>query len=310
MQDSKSIVPIITSGEKEISPSLSSNVKMEGAVITIVGVGLISGSFALAMKEKGFAKKVIGVSRTEASLKKAKELNIIDEAMSLEEAVVISDFIYVAIPVDAMLPVMGKIMNLITDKQIVVDAGSTKFELCASLSDHPMRDRFVATHPMWGTEYSGPEAAVRGAFEGRACVICEREKSNPTAVEIVENIYKQMGMHIIDMDAKSHDVHAAYISHISHITSFALANTVLEKEKEENTIFELAGGGFESTVRLAKSNPSMWAPIFMQNRENVLDVLNEHIAQLRKFKSSLEKENLDYLTELMENANKIKRILK
>jgi prephenate dehydrogenase len=310
MQDSKSIVPIITSGEKEISPSLSSNVKMEGAVITIVGVGLISGSFALAMKEKGFAKKVIGVSRTEASLKKAKELNIIDEAMSLEEAVVISDFIYVAIPVDAMLPVMGKIMNLITDKQIVVDAGSTKFELCASLSAHPMRDRFVATHPMWGTEYSGPEAAVRGAFEGRACVICEREKSNPTAVEIVENIYKQMGMHIIDMDAKSHDVHAAYISHISHITSFALANTVLEKEKEENTIFELAGGGFESTVRLAKSNPSMWAPIFMQNRENVLDVLNEHIAQLRKFKSSLEKENLDYLTELMENANKIKRILK
>ncbi len=310
MQDSKSIVPIITSGEKEISPSLSSNVKMEGAVITIVGVGLISGSFALAMKEKGFAKKVIGVSRTEASLKKAKELNIIDEAMSLEEAVVISDFIYVAIPVDAMLPVMGKIMNLITDKQIVVDAGSTKFELCASLSDHPMRDRFVATHPMWGTEYSGPEAAVRGAFEGRACVICEREKSNPTAVEIVENIYKQMGMHIIDMDAKSHDIHAAYISHISHITSFALANTVLEKEKEENTIFELAGGGFESTVRLAKSNPSMWAPIFMQNRENVLDVLNEHIAQLRKFKSSLEKENLDYLTELMENANKIKRILK
>ena len=245
MQDSKSIVPIITSGEKEISPSLSSNVKMEGAVITIVGVGLISGSFALAMKEKGFAKKVIGVSRTEASLKKAKELNIIDEAMSLEEAVVISDFIYVAIPVDAMLPVMEKIMNLITDKQIVVDAGSTKFELCASLSDHPMRDRFVATHPMWGTEYSGPEAAVRGAFEGRACVICEREKSNPTAVEIVENIYKQMGMHIIDMDAKSHDVHAAYISHISHITSFALANTVLEKEKEENTIFELAGGGFE-----------------------------------------------------------------
>ena len=310
MQDSKSIVPIITSGEKEISPSLSSNVKMEGAVITIVGVGLISGSFALAMKEKGFAKKVIGVSRTEASLKKAKELNIIDEAMSLEEAVVISDFIYVAIPVDAMLPVMEKIMNLITDKQIVVDAGSTKFELCASLSDHPMRDRFVATHPMWGTEYSGPEAAVRGAFEGRACVICEREKSNPTAIEIVENIYKQMGMHIIDMDAKSHDVHAAYISHISHITSFALANTVLEKEKEENTIFELAGGGFESTVRLAKSNPSMWAPIFMQNRENVLDVLNEHIAQLRKFKSSLEKENLDYLTELMENANKIKRILK
>jgi prephenate dehydrogenase len=283
---------------------------LEGAVVTIVGVGLISGSFALAMKEKGFAKKVIGVSRTEASLIKAKALGIIDEALPLEEAVAQSDFIYVAIPVDVTLPVMEKIMNLVTDKQIVADAGSTKFVLCEAMANHPMRKRFVATHPMWGTEYSGPEAAVRGAFEGRACVICEKEKSEPEAVDIVENIYKALGMHIIYMDARSHDVHAAYISHISHITSFALANTVLEKEKEEDAIFELAGGGFESTVRLAKSNPAMWAPIFMQNRENVLDVLNEHITQLRKFKASLEKENLEYLTELMENANKIKRILK
>ena len=192
----------------------------------------------------------------------------------------------------------------------MVDAGSTKFALCEALAGHPMRKRFVATHPMWGTEYSGPEAAVRGAFEGRACVICEKEMSDAAAVEIVENIYRSFGMHIIYMDAHSHDIHAAYISHISHITSFALANTVLEKEKEEDTIFELAGGGFESTVRLAKSNPAMWAPIFMQNRENVLDVLNEHISQLRKFKASLEKENLGYLIELMENANKIKRILK
>ncbi len=283
---------------------------LEGAVITIVGVGLISGSFAIAMKEKGFAKRVIGVSRTEASLVKAKELGIIDEALPLEEAVAQSDFIYVAIPVDATLTVMGKIMNLISGKQIVVDAGSTKFALCDALEGHPMRKRFVATHPMWGTEYSGPEAAVRSAFEGRACVICEKEKSDASAVEIVENIYRALGMHIIYMDAHSHDIHAAYISHISHITSFALANTVLEKEKEEDAIFELAGGGFESTVRLAKSNPAMWAPIFMQNRENILDVLNEHISQLRKFKASLEKENLGYLTELMENANKIKRILK
>ena len=267
-------------------------------------------SFALAMKEKGFARKVIGVSRTEASLIKAKALGIIDEALPLEEAVAQSDFIYVAIPVDVTLPMMEKIMNLITDKQIVADAGSTKFVLCEAMANHPMRKRFVATHPMWGTENSGPEAAVKGAFEGRACVVCEKEKSDRDAVDIVENIYKALGMQIIYMDARSHDVHAAYISHISHITSFALANTVLEKEKEEDAIFGLAGGGFESTVRLAKSNPSMWAPIFMQNRENVLDVLNEHITQLRKFKASLEKENLEYLTELMENANKIKRILK
>jgi prephenate dehydrogenase len=278
--------------------------------VTIVGVGLISGSFALALKDKGFAKKIIGVSRTEASAAKAKELGIIDEALPLEEAVKQSDFIYVAIPVDATIPVMKQIMDMVTEKQIIADAGSTKYVLCEALSAHPMRKRFVATHPMWGTEYSGPEAAVHDAFTGRSCVICEKEKSDPEAVKIIENIYEKIGMNITYMNPENHDVHAAYVSHISHITSFALANTVLEKEKEEDAIFQLAGGGFESTVRLAKSNPAMWAPIFMQNKENVLDVLNEHISQLRKFKASLEKENLDYLIELMENANKIKRILK
>ncbi len=294
-------------GAKQVEPI---DECLRNAVITIIGVGLISGSFALAMKQKGFARKVIGVSRTAASLEKAKQLGIIDEALPLAAAIAQSDFIYVAIPVDVTLPMIANIMDLVTEKQVVVDAGSTKFVLCDALKDHPMRHRFVASHPMWGTEYSGPEAAMEGAFEGRACVICEKEKSNAGAVTLVENLYRALGMHIIYMDAHSHDIHAAYISHISHITSFALANTVLEKEKEEDTIFELAGGGFESTVRLAKSNPAMWAPIFMQNRENVLDVLNEHITQLRKFKASLEKENLPYLVELMENANKIKRILK
>jgi len=279
-------------------------------VVTVIGVGLIGGSMALALKEHGIAKKVIGVGRSATSIKKAIELGIIDESLPLEEAVKQSDLIYVSIPVDATIPVMIQVMDMITDKQIVVDAGSTKFALCDALKNHPMRKQFVATHPMWGTEYSGPEAAVKGAFAGRACVICEKEKTDDNALQIVENIYKAVNMHIIYMDAASHDVHAAYVSHISHITSFALANTVLEKEKEEDAIFEMAGGGFESTVRLAKSNPAMWAPIFMQNKENVLDVLNEHISQLRKFKASLEKENIEYLVELMENANKIKRILK
>ena len=278
--------------------------------ITIVGVGLISGSFSLALKDKGLVRNVIGVSRTPESVRKALDLGLIDEALPLAEAVKKSDLIYVAIPVDVTIPVMKQIMDLVTEKQIVADAGSTKGVLCRSLADHPMRSRFVAMHPMWGTEYSGPEAAVRDAFRGRACVICEKEKSAPDAVALMEQLYTDMGMHMIYMDADAHDMHAAYISHISHITSFALANTVLEKEKEESAIFELAGGGFESTVRLAKSNPSMWLPIFMQNREHVLDVLNEHIAQLRKFKSCLEKENGDYLRELMENANKIKRIIK
>ncbi len=284
--------------------------RLGGVVVCIIGVGLIGGSMALALKEKGIAKKIIGVGRSVSSIAKAIELGIIDEALPLEEAVKQSDFIYVSIPVDVTITVMLQVMDLINDKQIVVDAGSTKFVLCDALKDHPMRKQFVATHPMWGTEYSGPEAAVKGAFAGRACVICEREKSDVDALQTVENIYKAVNMHLVYMDAANHDIHAAYISHISHITSFALANTVLEKEKEEDAIFEMAGGGFESTVRLAKSNPAMWAPIFMQNKENVLDVLNEHISQLRKFKASLEKENMEYLIELMENANKIKRILK
>ncbi|MBA4197492.1 MAG: prephenate dehydrogenase [Chitinophaga sp.] len=281
-----------------------------GGAVAIVGVGLIGGSFALAMKDKKIASHIIGVCNRESTKQKVLELKLVDEVLPLEEAVKKADLIYVAIPVDSTVTVTQQIMDLVTDKQIVVDAGSTKFALCEALENHGSRKRFVATHPMWGTEYSGPEAAVHNAFSGRACVICEKEKSDSEAVKTVEDIYTTLGMHLVYMDAKAHDTHAAYVSHISHITSFALANTVLEKEKEEDAIFELAGGGFESTVRLAKSNPAMWAPIFMQNRENVLDVLNEHISQLRKFKSALEKENIDYLNELMENANKIKRIIK
>lgn len=278
--------------------------------VTIVGVGLIGGSFSLALKDLGLAKKIIGVSRSGSTAQKAMELGIVDEVLPLEEAIAKSDLIYVAIPVDVTLPVMKTILDQVNPEQIVADAGSTKQALCSLLNDHPRRSRFVATHPMWGTEYSGPEAAVHDAFRGRTCVVCEKEKSDPVAREVIENLYTKLGMSLVYMDAQSHDVHAAYVSHISHITSFALANTVLEKEREEDAIFELAGGGFESTVRLAKSSPAMWGPIFMQNRENVLDVLNEHIMQLRKFKSCLEKENYEYLQELMVNANKIRRILK
>ena len=275
----------------------------------IIGVGLIGGSMALALKANGICKKIIGVDDNAENIKQALALNIIDASDTLENAVAKASLIFIAIPVDATVDVATKILDVINENQIVFDAGSTKNALCNSIKNHSMRKQFVATHPMWGTEFSGPQAAVQNAFTGRACVICDKENSAAQVLNTIINLYEKLGMHIIYMDASAHDVHAAYVSHISHITSFALANTVLEKEKEEDAIFEMAGGGFESTVRLAKSNPAMWMPIFMQNKENVLDVLNEHISQLKKFKASLEKENGAYLKELMEQANKIKRII-
>ncbi|NDA62728.1 MAG: prephenate dehydrogenase [Chitinophagia bacterium] len=277
--------------------------------VTIIGVGLIGGSIALTLKSRKFADQVIGVDANTIHAEKAIELGIVDVMLPWKEAVKMSDMIILATPIDvteSMLPALLEMCN----NQIVLDVGSTKKNLCEKIERNSKRGRFVATHPMWGTEFSGPQSALNCPFDEKATVICDREKSDPDALEKVEQLYKVLGMKIIYMNSDEHDLHVAYVSHISHITSFALANTVLEKEKEEDTIFGLASGGFESTVRLAKSNPSMWIPIFMQNRENVLDVLNEHIAQLRKFKTCLEKENYEYLGELINRANEIRRILK
>jgi prephenate dehydrogenase len=282
---------------------------MERKKVAIVGVGLIGGSLAIQLHEKKIASKLIGVDANEDHAKKAVELELVDETMSLDEAIQQSEVIILAIPVDILVKLLPAILNKI-NKQIVIDLGSTKSQLIDAVKDHPKRGRYVATHPMWGTEYSGPQAAVRGAYENKAVIICNASESNADALEWTKAMYKKIGMHLLEMEAKAHDLHAAYVSHISHITSFALANTVLQKEKEEQAIFELASAGFESTVRLAKSNPAMWVPIFMQNRVNVLDVLNEHIAQLIKFKESIEKDDNELLKGLIEDANKIRKIIK
>ena len=277
--------------------------------ITIIGLGLIGGSISLALRDKMEVVKVVGVDLNPDHCSKALELGLVDEIMPMQEAVQQADLVIVSIPVDATEKILPLILDMV-DRQVVMDVGSAKAVICNAVKNHPMRKRFVASHPMWGTEFSGPSAAVKEAFAKKAAVICNQEESGEDAVVMVENIYKTLGMHIVHMQAPAHDLHTAYISHVSHITSFALANTVLEKEKEDDKIFELASGGFESTVRLAKSNRDMWVPIFRQNKDNVLDVLNEHISQLKKFKSCLEKENFEYLAELITNANTIKRILK
>lgn len=264
---------------------------------------------ALKLKGKGLVSQVFGVDRNEEHLAEAKKLGIIDEALPLEKAVKSSDLIIVAIPVDSTAKILAQILDLVTDKQTVMDVGSTKAGIVKSVKNHPNRSRFVAFHPMWGTENSGPESALADSFSGRAAVICDAEDSAKDALNAVIKIAGTLDMHLMYMKAEDHDVHTAYISHISHITSYALANTVLEKEREEDKIFQLASSGFSSTVRLAKSHPEMWVPIFKQNKENILDVLNEHISQLRKFKSALEKDNDILLEELIRNANKIRGIL-
>lgn len=277
--------------------------------VTIIGIGLIGGSMAKAMREKNIARHIIAVDSNEVHGQIALQLGIADEVLDLQTAIGKSQLVIIAIPVNHTESLLPGIMRMI-NRHVVMDVGSTKAAICTLVKELPNGERFVATHPMWGTEFSGPQAAVSDAFSDKAVVICNKEHSATDAVHLVTQLYTALGMHLLFMEAAAHDLHAAYISHISHISSFALANTVLEKEKEDQRIFELASGGFESTVRLAKSNVDMWVPIFMQNRENLLDVLNEHISQLRKFKSCLEKENVEYLAELIGQANKIKRILK
>ena len=279
-------------------------------VTAIIGTGLIGGSFALCLREQGLAERIIGVERSTSHASRAVELGIVDEVAPLDEAIATADLIVIATPVDSIPTLAVKVLNKIAPHQTVIDVGSIKEELCEMISQHPARGRFVATHPMWGTEHSGPEAAMRGAFAGRRVVICERERSDSDALQLVEEIYRKVGMTPIYMGAEEQDVHCAYISHISHITSFALALTVLEKEREEEHIFDLASAGFESTVRLAKSAPETWTPIFLRNKYNVLDVLGEHIHQLQVLRKMIERDDAEGLTEAMRHANSIRRILK
>ncbi|MGR3854152.1 prephenate dehydrogenase [Chryseobacterium indologenes] len=278
--------------------------------ISIIGVGLIGGSMALKLREKNLASFIYGIDNNTQHISDALELKIIDAGVDLEHGIKNSDLIILAIPVDAARKLLPSVLDLVSEQQTVMDAGSTKAGIVHAVKNHPKRSRFVAFHPMWGTENNGPKSAIAESFSGKAGVICNKEESADDALATVEKVVNALDMHMIYMNAEDHDVHTAYISHISHITSYALANTVLEKEREEETIFQLASSGFSSTVRLAKSHPEMWVPIFKQNKENVLDVLNEHITQLRKFKSALEKENYEYLEELISNANRIRGILR
>lgn len=276
----------------------------------IIGIGLIGGSFALSLKDNRLSDEVIGWDRSADHLERALRLGLVDRTAPWEEAVADADLIVLATPVDTLPFLAVKVLNRVNDRQTVIDVGSTKGELCEAISQHRQRARFVATHPMWGTEFSGPEAALHGAFRGRKAVICNAEESAPDALEQIETLYRTLGMECLRMTADEQDLHTAYVSHISHISSFALALTVLEKERETERIFDLAGGGFESTVRLANSAAATWVPILLKNKYNVLDVLREHIHQLNLLRLMIERDDSEGLRTAIGHANEVRKILK
>lgn len=284
--------------------------------IGIIGLGLIGGSMAIDLKKRGFAKIVIGVESEPVNAAAAGKIGLVDRTVQLDECLAESDIVIVAVPVGVAVRLLPEILDKFSamgeaarDK-IVMDVCSTKENLVRSVHYHPLRSRYVATHPMAGTEYSGPWAAMPGLYDGHACIICDSQDSDANAVRTVESLYDTLNMRTIYMNASSHDVHTAYVSHISHITSFALALTVLEKEKDEKHIFDLASGGFSSTVRLAKSSPEMWTPILAQNRDNLLRVMDTYIEKMNDFRKAVEEGDQEKMKALITEANKIRRIIR
>lgn len=271
---------------------------------------------AIDLKRRGFAQKILGVEADPVAAGAAKTIGLADELVSVEECVDRSDIIVVAVPVGAAVKMLPEILDRIhsgasaPDKKIVIDVCSTKEHICSAVKYHPARKQFVCTHPMAGTEYSGPWAAQPGLFDGRACIFADQEESAPWAVQTILELYACLNMRPIFMSSSSHDVHTAYVSHISHVTSFALALTVLDKEKDEKHIFDLASGGFSSTVRLAKSNADMWIPILTQNHDNVLQVMDTYIEKMKQFRDAVASYDEDALRKLIEDANRIKRIIR
>ncbi|THV59260.1 prephenate dehydrogenase [Flagellimonas alvinocaridis] len=277
--------------------------------VVVIGIGLIGGSFAKDVKQLFPEAHIIGIDKSDSHLDEALELNLIDEKGDYG-VLALADVVYVSIPVNALVHELPKILDVVGDETVVMDAGSTKRLICESVAEHPKRRNYMACHPIAGTEFSGPSAAINGLYEGKTNIICEVEKTAFKLQEKALDIFQKMQMRIRYMNPEAHDKHIAYVSHLSHISSFMLGKTVIEKEKNERDIFDMAGSGFESTVRLAKSSPDMWTPIFEQNRDNVVETLEEYIQNLENFKQLLLDQDYDKVYTEMSDTNKIKQILK
>lgn len=275
--------------------------------ITLIGLGLIGGSIVKDLRKKKFASHFIGVDINEANAAKALEIGLVDEILPLEKAVGTSDMVIIAIPVDKILELLPKVLDLVPENTTVADMGSTKALIAEKVKNHPKRRNYVAAHPMSGTENSGPLAAINNLFEGKITIICDHEQSGPQHLALVEKMFQALGMNIAYMSADEQDHSTAFISHLPHAAAYALANAVQDKE-DRSIIFDLASGGFRSTVRLAKSTPSMWGPIFHQNKEYVVESLEVYIKHLIEFKESI-KNDEEEMYRLMEKANKVREIL-
>jgi prephenate dehydrogenase len=277
--------------------------------IGIVGLGLIGGSMAIDLRKNGLATSLMGFdARSEHSIK-AKSLNLVDQTLSSLNDLKSADIIIVAIPVNKAAGVINELLSIVKSTAVVIDAGSTKSSICKAVGAHSKRNQFVAAHPIAGTENSGPEAALAGLFAGKTNIICEKTKSSDQALSVAQQVFDVLGMKTIFMEPDEHDKHVAYVSHLSHVSSFLLGQTVLDIEKDEKNIAMLAGSGFASTVRLAKSSPDMWAPIFEQNMEYLSQALQEYIIHLQRFQYHLMKRDTNELHHTMNQANEIRRIL-
>ena len=276
--------------------------------LAVIGLGLIGGSMAMDLRRAKFATEIKGCDNNPENAQKALELGIVDQVESLESAVKDTDMVIIAIPVDKIPEVLKQVLDLISDQTTVLDMGSTKKVITQTVEGHPRRRNFVPAHPMSGTENSGPTAALEGLFEGKISIICDQEKCGPSHLAFAEKMFQSLGMKIAYMTADEQDHSTAFISHLPHAAAFALANAVLDKE-DRSIIFDLASGGFRSTVRLAKSSPEMWGPIFQQNKEYVIESLDVYIRHLKAFRKSMEENSSNTMYELMKNANRIRGIL-
>jgi len=276
--------------------------------IGVIGLGLIGGSFALAARQHISGCVLFGEDCNEEHQKQAIEFCLIDQKLTPSNYAEM-DVIILAVPVDAALERAASLLDQMNEDALLMDAGSTKDSICTVLELHPKRNQFLATHPIAGTEFSGPSAAFHDLYKAKSQILCETHKTRPDLLKWALQWFKNMEMKVQEMDPKEHDKHIAYVSHLSHISSFMLGKTVMEKEKDEKAIFAMAGSGFASTVRLAKSSPAMWTPIFKQNQDNILEVLKQYIDNLEEFKSLMEQNNYDAIHQKMKQTNAIKEIL-